>query len=75
MIQRLAIIAFANNEEGKKFFLNIFRSKWDLFSKYTDDQKKNAVSYGIRTTLLPVTGKDKITKEIVDYYLKPENAQ
>lgn len=66
---------FEPNEEGKKFFLNIFRSKWDLFSKYTDDQKKNAVSYGIRTTLLPVTGKDKITKEIVDYYLKPENAQ
>ena len=65
---------FEPNEAGKKFFLNIFRSSWDNFSKYTDDQKKNAVSIGIRTTLLPVTGKDKITKDIVDFYLKPEGA-
>ena len=66
---------FEPNEAGKKFFRNIFRSDWDNFSKYPDDKKKNAVSIGIRTTLIPITGKDKITKEIVDFYLKPENAQ
>ena len=66
---------FEPNEAGKKFFLNIFRSSWDNFSKYSDDKKKNAVSIGIKTTLIPITGKDKITKEIVDFYLKPENAQ
>jgi hypothetical protein len=65
---------FEPNEAGKKFFRNIFRSDWDNFSKYTDDKKKNAVSIGIRTTLLPITGKDKITKEMVDFYLKPEGA-
>ena len=62
---------FEPNEAGKKFFLNIFRSSWDNFSKYPDDKKKNAVSMGIRTTLIPITGKDKITKDIVDFYLKP----
>lgn len=65
---------FEPNEAGKKFFRNIFRSDWDNFSKYTDDKKKNAVSIGIRTTLLPITGKDKITKEMVDFYLKPEGS-
>ena len=65
---------FEPNEAGKKFFLNIFRSSWDNFSKYTDQQKKNAVSIGIRTSLIPITGKDKITKDIVDFYLKPEGA-
>ena len=62
---------FEPNEAGKKFFRNIFRSDWDNFSKYPDDKKKNAVSMGIRTTLIPITGKDKITKDIVDFYLKP----
>ena len=65
---------FEPNEAGKKFFLNIFRSSWDNFSKYTDQQKKNAVSIGIRTSLIPITGKDKITKDIVDFYLKPEGS-
>ena len=62
---------FEPNEAGKKFFRNIFRSDWDNFSKYPDDKKKNAVSIGIKTTLIPITGKDKITKDIVDFYLKP----
>ena len=65
---------FEPNEAGKKFFRNIFRSDWDNFSKYPDDKKKNAVSMGIRTTLIPITGKDKITKDIVDFYLKPEGS-
>ena len=66
---------FEPNEAGKKFFINIFRSSWDNFSKYTDDQKKNGISIGIRTSLLPVIGKDKVTKEDIDFYLKPENKE
>jgi hypothetical protein len=61
---------FQPSEAGKPFFRNIFRSDWDNFSKYPDDKKKNALSMGIRASLLPITGKDKITKDIVDFYLK-----
>jgi hypothetical protein len=63
---------FEPNEAGKKFFRNIFRASWDNFSKYTEDQKKNNISIGIRTSLLPIIGKDKVTKEDIDFYLKPE---
>jgi len=64
---------FEPNEEGKKMFRNIFRTTWDNFQKYTDQQKKNTVAMGIKTAVIPVTGKDKgIDKELLDIYLKPE---
>jgi hypothetical protein len=66
---------FEPTEGGKKFFRNIFRSSWDNFSNYTDDQKKNAVSMGIRTTLIPVTGVDKVTKADIDFYLKSKDVK
>ena len=63
---------FNPNEEGKKMFRNLFRASWDNFQKYTDQQKKNTIAMGLKTALIPVTGRDKgIDKELLDIYLNP----
>jgi hypothetical protein len=64
---------FEPNEKGKDNFRMIFRTTWDNFQKYTDQQKKNTIAMGLNYALIPQIGKDKgIDKEIIDIYLKPE---
>ena len=64
---------FQPTEEGRKNFFNIFRIGWDNFSKLSDNQKKNTVAMGFKSTLAPATGVEKnIGKDLVDVYLKAE---
>jgi hypothetical protein len=64
---------FQPTEEGRKNFFNIFRIGWDNFSKLNDNQKKNTVAMGFKSTLAPATGVEKnIGKDLVDVYLKAE---
>jgi hypothetical protein len=64
---------FQPTEEGRKNFFNIFRIGWDNFSKLNDNQKKNTVAMGFKSTLAPATGVEKnIGKDLVDIYLKAE---
>ena len=64
---------FEPNEKGKKLFRTIFRTNWDSFTKYNDEQKKNTIAMGFHTTLEPTVGeKTPIGKDIIDIYLKPE---
>jgi hypothetical protein len=64
---------FQPTEEGRKNFFNIFRIGWDNFSKLNDNQKKNTVAMGFKSTLAPATGIEKnIGKDLVDVYLKAE---
>lgn len=64
---------FEPNEKGKDNFRMLFRSSWDNFKKYTDQQKKNTLAMGLNYTLIPQIGKDKgIDKDLLDIYLKPE---
>jgi hypothetical protein len=64
---------FQPTEEGRKNFFNIFRIGLDNFSKLNDNQKKNTVAMGFKSTLAPATGVEKnIGKDLVDVYLKAE---
>ena len=64
---------FQPTEEGRKNFFNIFRIGWDNFSKLNDNQKKNTIAMGFKSTLAPATGVEKnIGKDLVDVYLKAE---
>jgi hypothetical protein len=64
---------FEPSEEGKKMFRTIFRTSWDNFSKYNETQKKNTVSMGLKSTIMPTTGVKKgIDKDLLDIYLKKE---
>ena len=64
---------FEPTEEGRKNFFNIFRIGWDNFSKLNDNQKKNTVAIGFKSTLAPATGVKKgIGKDLIDVYLKAE---
>lgn len=62
---------FQPSDEGKKNFFSIFRIGWDNFSKLNDAQKKNTVSMGFKSVLIPATGVDKgVDKGLIDIYLK-----
>jgi hypothetical protein len=64
---------FQPTEEGRKNFFSIFRIGWDNFSKLNDNQKKNTIAMGFKSTLAPATGVEKnIGKDLVDVYLKAE---
>jgi hypothetical protein len=64
---------FQPTEEGRKNFVNIFRIGWDNFSKLNDNQKKNTIAMGFKSTLAPAIGVEKgIDKDLVNVYLKAE---
>lgn len=65
---------FEPTKEGEKMFRTLFRASWNNFKGYTDRQKKNTLTLGIKTTLAPKLGMTKgIDKEILDFYLKAED--
>jgi len=65
---------FEPTKEGEKMFRTFFRASWNNFKGYTDQQKKNTVALGIKTTLAPQLGMTKgIDKEILDIYLKAKD--
>ena len=67
---------FEPNEKGKDAFKLLFRASWDKFKDYTDQQKKNNIAMGMHYSLIPIIGKDKdISKDVIDFYLKPESKE
>lgn len=65
---------FEPTKEGERMFRTLFRASWNNFKGYTDQQKKNTLTLGIKTILAPKLGMTKgIDKEILDIYLKAKD--